>query len=359
MKPLRTCLTVLTVLTLPAFGLAPRAHAEDIDVETLYKKVVKSCVFIVTPAKGGYGMGSGSLIDADKRLVLTNWHVVDEEDTVFVQFPVFLKDGSIMTDKQEYIKRIPAGQAIKGKVLYRDKTRDLALVQLERIPSGTKAIPLAKKSIGVGATTWNIGNPGAVKQVFGITEGKVRAVGIEKFLVGGGTPDSVFEIRARMVTTTNPTNPGDSGGPLFDKRGYQVAVTQSGSTRAQQVNSFVDVTEVRGFLNEKKMRINELSDEPDPKTPPPPDPKADPKVDPKVVPEPGNGAVKPPPMVEAPPTASPADEKTAEAMLKRAKLFAEGEDNRPTFIAKLNEIIKKYPATTAGKEAKKLLTALK
>src|SRR5687768_6983491 len=315
MKPLRAFLTVLTVLTLPALGLAPRAAAEDLDVEALYKKVVKSCVFIVTPAKGGYGMGSGSLIDASRRYVLTNWHVVDEEETVFIQFPVFLKDGSIMTDKQEYIKRIPAGQAIKGKVLYRDKTRDLAIVQLERIPSGTNALPLATKSIGVGATVWNIGNPGAVRQVFGITEGRVRAVGVEKFLVGGGD-GNVFEIRAKMVTTTNPTNPGDSGGPLFDKRGYLVAVTQSGNTRAQNVNAFVDVTEVQSFLKEKKIQVavpeGESAFKPDPV-----DPKKDPKKDeivgktPKKDEGTGNGGTTPKDKDNGstpPATATPADE---------------------------------------------------
>src|SRR6478672_6695020 len=91
MKLLRSVLTALTALALPTFGLASRAAAQEVDGEVLYKKVVKSCVFIVTPVKGGYGMGSGSLIDADKRLVLTNFHVVDEENIVFVQFPTFMK----------------------------------------------------------------------------------------------------------------------------------------------------------------------------------------------------------------------------------------------------------------------------
>ena len=146
MKLLRSVLTALTALALPTFGLASRAAAQEVDGEVLYKKVVKSYVFIVTPVKGGYGMGSGSLIDADKRLVLTNFHVVDEENIVFVQFPTFMKDGEILYDKQEYMRNIPSGRAIKGKVLYRDKSRDLAIVQLDRIPAGTPAIPLAKKS---------------------------------------------------------------------------------------------------------------------------------------------------------------------------------------------------------------------
>jgi hypothetical protein len=305
--------------------------------------------------------GSGSLIDVEKKIVLTNYHVVDEGDLVFVQFPVYIK-GVMLTDKEKYKERIPAGQAIKGKVLYRDKSRDLAFVQLERVPVGTPAIPLAKASPRNNATVWNIGNAGAVKQVFRVTEGKVSGVGVEKFLVGGSTPESVFEVRAKMVTATNPTNPGDSGGPLFDKRGYQVAVTESGSTSASLVNHFVDVTEVRAFLTEKKITIKELSDEPDPVvekkgttlvTPP------DKKTDTVVTPPKKDNSTTDPPKKDDTPAASAADEKAAADKLRSAKLFANGEDNRPVYVSKLQEIIKKWPTTTAGKEAKRLLDGLK
>ena len=44
---------------------------------------------------------------------------------------------------------------------------------------------------------------------------------------------------------------------------------------------------------------------------------------------------------------------------QRAKLFASGEENRPTYIERLNEVIKKYPATKAAADAKKTLSGLK
>src|ERR1043166_5804700 len=113
MKNVRSALAVLTLLSLPAIGLSPRLAAEDVDAVALYKKVLKSCVFIVTPVKGGYAMGSGSLIDVEKKLVVTNYHVVEEEKVVFVQFPVYLKDGTVMVDKDKYIENITLGQAIK------------------------------------------------------------------------------------------------------------------------------------------------------------------------------------------------------------------------------------------------------
>ena len=349
MKLLKTTLAVLAVLALPSLGLSPRLHAEDVDVAALYKKAVKSCVFIIVVSEKSYSMGSGSLIDLEKRIVLTNYHVVDDKDVALVQFPIYLKSGEIMTDKEVYIANAKANKAIKGKVLARDKTRDLAFIQLEKVPTGTPVMTLAKQSIGVGATTWNIGSPGDVAQVFSITEGKVRAVGPQRFLVGGG--GGVFEVNAKVVTTTNPANPGDSGGPLIDKRGYQVAVTQSGNTRVQLVSNFIDVTEVRAYLTEKKIAIKELSTEPDP------------KVDSKLVAVPKKDdepkTETPVPKKETGSTATPEQEKQATELLRRSKLFATGDDNRPTYLEKLQEIIKKYPATAGAKEAKKLIDNLK
>src|SRR5262245_38218590 len=98
MKRLRLTLCALTVLAVPDIGLSPRLSAEDLTGADLYKKCVKSCVFIVTPAKRGHAEGSGSLIDAEKRYVITNYHVGQDEDKVWVQFPVYNKDGSLMTD---------------------------------------------------------------------------------------------------------------------------------------------------------------------------------------------------------------------------------------------------------------------
>jgi S1-C subfamily serine protease len=344
MKLFRPCIAVFALLGMPTLGLGPRLAAEE--TEDLYERVVKSCVFIVTPiSKTSFAMGSGSLIDAEKRYVITNYHVVEDKPVVYAQFPMYIK-GKLNTDKKGYIDTALAGKAIKAKVLHYDMSRDLAVIQLEKVPAGTKAIPLAKSSPRQGTTVWNIGSPGAVDQVFSVTEGKVRSVGVENHLVSGPGGEDAFRVRAKMVTATNPTNPGDSGGPLFNSKGHQVAVTESGNTRAQQVNLFVDVTEVRAFLTEKKITFKELSDEPDPK----PGETESPKDKGTATPPKGSGdAVAP----------SDADEKAAASMLSRAKIFAEGDENRATYIEKLKAIIKQFPATKAAKEAKKLLDAAK
>jgi hypothetical protein len=186
-----------------------------------------------------------------------------------------------------------------------------------------------------------------------------------------------------MVTTTNPTNRGDSGGPLFDKHGHLVAVTESGKPGENLVNFFVDVTEVRGLLGEKKIQIKELSDEPDPKGTDIAG-KKDPKKDTPstttstdtatttpekksgdtaaTTPEKksGDSAATTPEKKNGDAAApSPADEKAAADLLNRSKIFANDPDNQEYYKGRLREIVKKYPGTEAAKEAQKKLDALK
>src|SRR6266480_1033230 len=123
MKLFRPCLAVFTLLGIPSLGVGPRLAAQE--SEDLYEKVVKSCVFIVTPlTKTSYAMGSGSLIDAEKRYVITNYHVVTDKTVVYAQFPRYIK-GKLDTHKKTYKDTALAGQAIKAKVLHYDKSRDL------------------------------------------------------------------------------------------------------------------------------------------------------------------------------------------------------------------------------------------
>ncbi len=336
MKPLRLFALVLV----PTFAVFSSARADEEASEKLYQRVVKSCVFIVTPIGDiGYAMGSGSLIDAERKLVLTNWHVVDENKAVYIQFPMLKKDGSVIVDKPAYINRAKKREIAMSEVLYRDKSRDLAIVRAANVPSGTPALPIVRKSAAVGTTTWNIGSPGAVTQVFSITEGKVRAVGQEKFPVGGG--DGAFFVNARVLQSTNPTNPGDSGGPLFNKDGHIVAVTESGSRANQQVNNFIDALEVRAFLKEFAVKWKDIApgeDDPELKT----DPASKDKP-------PAKGLVE---------GTDPQKEKDAASLLRRSKTFAEGDTNRPEYIKRLKEVSTKFPGTAAAKEAEKILKGL-
>jgi S1-C subfamily serine protease len=318
----------------------------------LYKHVVDCAVFIVTPLKGGFVMGSGVLIDKDRRYILTNYHVVDEVEKILVQFPIHLRDGEILKDKKRYLDRIPTGDAIKGTVLYRDKTRDLAIVKLEKLPPTAKQAMLAKKSPETGSATWKIGSPGAVSLVFSPTGGAVRTVVNEDMVVGG--VGEVLHIKAKMVTTTNPTNPGDSGGPLFNRKGEVVAITENGAPggAVQQINRFIDVTEVWAFLKEKKIVPMDADSPRETETE---KPKSGLDNAPRTVPPLHQDPVDP--KTPMGPTTDN-EERWAAQMLSRAKLFKDDEEDREIYKKKLKEVITKYPNTKAAAEAKKLLQAI-
>src|SRR5947207_22751 len=116
--------------------------------EQVYPLLLKSTVWIVCkvndPVSGrvGTAVGSGSLVNKDERLVLTNYHVVDAAKSVTLFFPELNKDGEAITQPKHYLTGI-ARLGIPGKVVFSSARRDLALVQLERLPESARALSLA------------------------------------------------------------------------------------------------------------------------------------------------------------------------------------------------------------------------
>ncbi|MEZ6143123.1 MAG: trypsin-like peptidase domain-containing protein [Zavarzinella sp.] len=227
----------------------------DINSETVYENAVKSCVFIQTPSKtkvengkqyNTWFIGSGSLIDYKKKLVITNYHVVQENSHVFVSFPKYTSDNKIITDKMQYDSKFMYQQGIKAHVLHRDKRRDLALIELERVPENAGALRLHPfdKPVQQGKTVYTLGNGDAVGQMFNISQGIIRSVGDEEHDFG----DQV--VSCSIITATNPINQGDSGGPLIDSKGVLVGVTQGKSSKVgtSSVHWFIDSKEVHAFL---------------------------------------------------------------------------------------------------------------
>ncbi|HEX3313282.1 MAG TPA: hypothetical protein VHR72_00260, partial [Gemmataceae bacterium] len=80
--------------------------------------------------------GTGALVDADRRLVVTDLHVVGAAEFVEIAFPKFDEAGEPILDVGRY-----QHDRIRGQVVCREPRVDLALVQIERLPPG--AVPLA------------------------------------------------------------------------------------------------------------------------------------------------------------------------------------------------------------------------
>jgi tetratricopeptide (TPR) repeat protein/S1-C subfamily serine protease len=188
--------------------------------------------------------GSGWVLDAKKRLIVTNDHVVQGNDAVSIFFPVW-EAGKVNRDPQHYMKSL---KPIRAIVIDRDKNRDLALLQVEEIPAGTEALKLAAESAEEGDILRTVGGlPNGNEALWGTVSGEVRLVAPRNHPNGG---------RCMMVTTTIPTNGGNSGGAILNERGEVAAVVEGGydGPNAQgrmvlSVTMHVDLSVLKEFLN--------------------------------------------------------------------------------------------------------------
>lgn len=224
----------------------PGGNPPAVSAGSVYQYVLKSVAWIITRQADGVAMGSGSLIDRDNRLVLTNYHVVHGQLDFVVFFPVY-KDGHLISERTIYIQQAKREDAIKGKVVAHDKTRDLALIQLDRVPDGIEALPFAKAEPKQGDHLHSVGNPGGSGALWVYTPGQVRSVYRKQWIAGG--EDFELKLDARVVESTSPTNPGDSGGPCVNDRGELVGVTQGGSRVANSISFFIERSEAEDFIN--------------------------------------------------------------------------------------------------------------
>jgi HEAT repeat protein/DNA-directed RNA polymerase subunit RPC12/RpoP len=226
--------------------------------QRVYKRLLKSTVLVLVPrqaAGGGISLagGSGSLIDAKNRLMLTNAHVVQNNTQVIVFFPTY-KEGRMITEKEHFLKQAGSNEALTGKVLFKDAQKDLAVVQLDRLPPAVEALPLAPNKPQVGEIVYSVGHPGAGGGLWVYTEGRIRQF-LRKHKWRSGTPDgTVTEHEVDVVLTNSATNPGDSGGPLVNRQAEIVAVVQGGHQDANLMSIFVDVGEVREVLEQFSRR---------------------------------------------------------------------------------------------------------
>lgn len=134
------------------------------------------------------GMGSGFIITAD-GYILTNHHVIDNADEVFVR----------LTDNREF----------KAKIIGSDKRTDVALLKIEG-----NNLPVLKTGnsakIKVGEWVLAIGSPFALENT--VTAGIISAKARD---TGDYLP---------LIQTDVAVNPGNSGGPLINMAGEAIGI---------------------------------------------------------------------------------------------------------------------------------------
>ncbi len=155
------------------------------------------------------GSGSGFALSSN-GYVATNWHVVDEAKSIVIQ-----------------VNRNGEAKDYSAKIVYADKTNDLAILKIDdpnfsslgKIPYTVK-----KQMLDVGTSIFAMGYPllSSLGEEVKLTDGLISSkTGYQGDIV-------TYQISA-------PIQPGNSGGPLFDKKGNLVGITNAGIPNAENV----------------------------------------------------------------------------------------------------------------------------
>jgi len=199
----------------------------------LYRQLVNSVVFIGTSSGGG---GSGVVISSN-GLIVTNWHVVENESKIGIAF----KPRSITESKIPFSKR----DVFWAKVLKTDPTRDLALLKVVSIPPNLTAVLLGSLSeIEIGSDVCTISHPEGL--LWSYNEGVISQIR-PKY---EWTSESGSVHRATLIQTQTVISYGSSGAPLFNFNGRLIGILFGGIEGTQGLNFAIAIDEVRQFILE-------------------------------------------------------------------------------------------------------------
>ncbi|MDQ4047959.1 MAG: trypsin-like peptidase domain-containing protein [Actinomycetota bacterium] len=178
--------------------------------------------------RGGTATGSGFVVDEDGTIV-TNAHVVEGSQDVAVRFE---EDGD----------------AVDAKVVGRDPSSDIALLEVDPDDAELRPIPLGDSSkVKVGHPVVAIGNP------FGFT--RTVTTGIVSALQRQIEAPNGFLIRD-VIQTDASINPGNSGGPLLDADGKVIGINSQiatgGSSGSVGIGFAVPVNTAKSLLPQLK-----------------------------------------------------------------------------------------------------------
>jgi serine protease Do len=191
------------MLILGALLSAATVNAESLS--EVFKRVDDAVVVVhtsermVTPDSnrtpvGMKGIGSGVLVEGGK--VLTAAHVVQTADAVAVEFP-----GEVR---------------IRARVIASDPAADLALLQLERVPTDATTAKLGNSDKAeVGDQVFVVGAPFGISHT--LTVGHVSARRKSNITSAGMVETELFQTDAAI-------NRGNSGGPMFNMSGEVIGI---------------------------------------------------------------------------------------------------------------------------------------
>jgi S1-C subfamily serine protease len=195
----------------------------------VYRDLASGVVKLLT----GDGTCSGAVVNKTGPVV-TNYHCVGDRREVLVV--VKPPRGIDYTFSNFFV----------ADIVRVDKSRDLALLSIREPPAQLNAVPLGNLSdVNVGMDAHAIGHP--VGHNWSYTSGTISQIRPEYIWhYGEDYPDG---FSATVIQTQTPSNPGNSGGPLFSDTGKLIGINSFGDTDAQGINFAVAINHVKDLIN--------------------------------------------------------------------------------------------------------------
>lgn len=201
---------LILAIALIAYSAQGVSHAQNLPADLIYAEAMHSVVWINSTAS----QGSGVLIDRDKRFVVTNAHVTGSAEQVEVFFPVpdldeiLIQSRDYYVTNYEFLERL--GYATSGRVIAKDSARDLAIVELTRLPVTAREIrhdfnPPIPLTPRIGGTVHILGNPDALA-LWRWTPGIYHGLDASRLFLNANVLD------------------GNSGGPVLNAQGVLIGI---------------------------------------------------------------------------------------------------------------------------------------
>lgn len=246
------------VATRPARTRSQPSDTDSATAHQVYRKLLRSTPWLIAGDGQRVPVGSGVVIDRNERLVLANYHAVIKFDKILAVFPDFRGEEPITAPNHYYDSDV----GIPAHLIASDSSRDLVLLQLDRLPLGVEAVRLAPSSASAGQSVHTIG---AAEQIMGTgnEEGmlwRYNSRRVKQVRELSHTYGNEHRVTAWIVELSLEQDPNDSGGPVVDDRGRLLAVTNAFNLADTQSRAAIDVREVRSFLVNYFARIGRVFD---------------------------------------------------------------------------------------------------
>ncbi|MBD3676292.1 MAG: DUF1080 domain-containing protein [Planctomycetaceae bacterium] len=227
--------TLFHICLLYLAGLFPiNLQADELSLADLIETTEPACVRIdVNYKDGSQGIGSGFVVDVERKWIVTNYHVVGDSESAVVTF----------ADKT-------TAKVLGWNAHY--TAFDLALLKIETNKKLT-ALPVAISLPRKGDKTIAIGAPRGLS--FTASEGIVS--GIRK---GEELKEFAPGLSGTWLQTSTPISPGSSGGPLLNFKGEVVGVNSSTLLGSQNLNFAISCEQINHLVKVgKRVRLRELA----------------------------------------------------------------------------------------------------